>query len=36
MYESREHEVAEIVRVLSVSRASVYRGLADQREPASR
>src|SRR3954454_13839179 len=28
MYDSREHEVAEIARVLAVSRASVYRALS--------
>jgi DNA invertase Pin-like site-specific DNA recombinase len=33
MYESRQHEVAEIARVLGVSRASVYRGLAAETTP---
>jgi DNA invertase Pin-like site-specific DNA recombinase len=31
MYESREHPVSEIARVLGVSRASVYRAVADSR-----
>ena len=34
MYDSREHDVATIARVLGVSRASVYRALAPTTSPA--
>ena len=32
MYDSRDHDVASIARVLGVSRASVYRAIAPERE----